>query len=405
MAAEKNNKTLNVPNLRFPEFSEEWEKVPLSQIATRVTRKNKNNATRLPLTISAQHGLVDQVTFFNKVVASSDMSNYYLLHRGEFAYNKSYSGDYPWGAIKRLDRYDQGALSSLYICFAPTDIIDSDFLVHYFESPKWHREVSNIAGEGARNHGLLNIAVPDFFNTQHSITTNKKEQRKIADFLNLIDERIETQRRIIEKYESLIKGITDTVFHTSNVECLHSFETLYKDAGEGGTPSTSNSLYYENGTIPFIKIDDLTQKYLVAHKDYITQMGLKSSSAWLIPTGSVIYSNGATIGAISINTYPVSTKQGILGIVPNDSVDTEYLYYLMTSKYFRKQVHRIITEGTMKTAYLKDINKILCPVPNLDEQQRLAKSMSSVTKILETEKATLDAFVLQKRFLLSHLFI
>lgn len=180
---------------------------------------------------------------------------------------------------------------------------------------------------------------------------------------------------------------------------------MYKDAGEGGTPSTSNSLYYENGTIPFIKIDDLTQKYLVAHKDYITQMGLKKSSAWLIPTGSVIYSNGATIGAISINTYPVSTKQGILGIVPNDSVDTEYLYYLMTSKYFRKQVHRIITEGTMKTAYLKDINKILCPAPNLSEQQRLAKSISSVTKKLETAKATLDAFVLQKRFLLSHLFI
>ena len=402
---EKNNKNLNVPNLRFPEFSGEWEKVPLSKIVTRVTRKNKNNESRLPLTISAQHGLVDQVTFFNKVVASSDMSNYYLLHKGEFAYNKSYSGDYPWGAIKRLDRYDQGALSSLYICFTPTDIIDPDFLVHYFESPKWHREVSNIAGEGARNHGLLNIAVPDFFNTQHCIAVNKAEQRKIADFLNLINERIETQKKIIEKYESLIKGITDKVFHASNVDFLRSFEMLYKDAGEGGTPSTSNPQYYENGTIPFIKIDDLSQKYLVAHKNCITQVGLRNSSAWLIPAGSVIYSNGATIGAISINTYPVSTKQGILGIVPNDSVCAEYLYYLMTSKYFRKQVHRIITEGTMKTAYLKDINKILCPVPNIDEQQRLAKSMSSVTRKIETEKATLDAFILQKRYLLSHLFI
>jgi len=405
MAAEKNNKTLNVPNLRFPEFSGEWEKVHLSRIVTRVTRKNKNNESRLPLTISAQYGLVDQISFFNKVVASSDMSNYYLLHKGEFAYNKSYSGDYPWGAIKRLDRYDKGALSSLYICFTPTDIIDSDFLVHYFESPKWHREVSNIAGEGARNHGLLNIAVPDFFNTQHCIAVNKAEQRKIADFLNLINERIETQKKVIEKYESLIKGITDKVFHASNVDFLRSFEMLYKDAGEGGTPSTSNPQYYENGTIPFIKIDDLSQKYLVAHKDCITQVGLRNSSAWLIPAGSVIYSNGATIGAISINTYPVSTKQGILGIVPNDSVCAEYLYYLMTSKYFRKQVHRIITEGTMKTAYLKDINKILCPVPNIDEQQRLAKSMSSVTRKIETEKATLDAFILQKRYLLSHLFI
>ena len=217
-AMEKNNKTLNVPNLRFPEFSGEWKKVPLSKIVTRVTRKNKNNESRLPLTISAQHGLVDQVTFFNKVVASSDMSNYYLLHKGEFAYNKSYSGDYPWGAIKRLDRYDQGALSSLYICFTPTDIIDSDFLVHYFESPKWHREVSNIAGEGARNHGLLNIAVPDFFNTQHCITTNKTEQRKIADFLNLINERIETQKNIIEDLKKLKRAICKIVF--SSPECV-----------------------------------------------------------------------------------------------------------------------------------------------------------------------------------------
>ena len=205
--------------------------------------------------------------------------------------------------------------------------------------------------------------------------------------------------------KSLIKGITDKVFHASNVDFLRHFEMLYKDAGEGGTPSTSNPQYYENGTIPFIKIDDLSQKYLVAHKECITHVGLRNSAAWLIPAGSVIYSNGATIGAISINTYPVSTKQGILGIVPNDSVCAEYLYYLMTSKYFRKQVHRIITEGTMKTAYLKDINKILCPVPNMDEQHRLAKSMSSVTRKIETEKATLDAFILQKRYLLSHLFI
>ena len=143
----------------------------------------------------------------------------------------------------------------------------------------------------------------------------------------------------------------------------------------------------------------------MAHKDCITELGLRNSSAWLIPTGSVLYSNGATIGAISINTYPVSTKQGILGIVPNDCVCAEYLYYLMTSKYFRKQVHRIITEGTMKTAYLKDINRILCPVPDKNEQQSLAKSISLVTRKIEIEKATLKAFILQKRYLLSHLFI
>lgn len=128
---EKNQgrKVLNVPNLRFPEFQGEWEKMRLDAFTERVMRKNKSNQSRLPLTISAQYGLVDQITFFNKVVASTDLSNYYLLKKGEFAYNKSYSSDYPWGAIKRLDNYDQGALSSLYICFAPQDNVVSDFIL------------------------------------------------------------------------------------------------------------------------------------------------------------------------------------------------------------------------------------------------------------------------------------
>ena len=121
MANNNDNKVLNVPHLRFPEFTGEWEKLKLDAFTERVMRKNKNNLSKLPLTISAQYGLVDQITFFNKVVASTDMSNYYLLKKGEFAYNKSYSSDYPWGAIKRLDNYEQGALSSLYICFAPQD--------------------------------------------------------------------------------------------------------------------------------------------------------------------------------------------------------------------------------------------------------------------------------------------
>ena len=178
----------------------------------RVMRKNKSNQSRLPLTISAQYGLVDQITFFNKVVASTDLSNYYLLKKGEFAYNKSYSSDYPWGAIKRLDNYDQGALSSLYICFAPQDNVVSDFILQYFESPKWHKGISEIAVEGARNHGLLNVAVQDFFHTYHYVPKDKKEQIKISKLLMLLDERISTQNKIIDKLQSLIRGIRNDVF-------------------------------------------------------------------------------------------------------------------------------------------------------------------------------------------------
>ena len=183
------------------------------------------------------------------------------------------------------------------------------------------------------------------------------------------------------------------------------FSQLYRQAGEGGTPSTSVEQYYLNGTIPFIKIDDLSSKYLVKNKDYISELGLSKSSAWLIPSNSVIYSNGATIGAISINTYPVSTKQGILGVVPAAGVNTEYLYYLMKSRYFSEKVQRIITEGTMKTAYLKDINKIPCPLPSSHEQQSVVAGLSTLSTRLELEKQALLSYESIKKYLLWNIFI
>ena len=115
-------------------------------------RKNTNNESDLPLTISSKDGLVDQISYFNKTVASKDMSGYYLLMQGEFAYNKSYSVGYDFGSIKRLDRYPKGALSTLYICFELTQN-DSDFMKVYFDSLKWYKEIYMIAAEGARNHG------------------------------------------------------------------------------------------------------------------------------------------------------------------------------------------------------------------------------------------------------------
>jgi len=183
------------------------------------------------------------------------------------------------------------------------------------------------------------------------------------------------------------------------------FSQLYRQAGEGGTPPTSVEQYYLNGTIPFIKIDDLSSKYLVKNKDYINKLGLSKSSAWVIPSNSVIYSNGATIGAISINTYPVSTKQGILGVVPAAGVNTEYLYYLMNSRYFSEQVQRIITEGTMKTAYLKDMNKIPCPLPSSHEQQRVVAGLSTLSIRLESEKQALLSYESIKKYLLWNIFI
>ncbi|MCB7464458.1 restriction endonuclease subunit S [Lactiplantibacillus argentoratensis] len=199
------------PQLRFKGFTDPWEERKLSCISERVTRKNKNNESTLPLTISAQDGLVDQNDFFNKQVASRDVTGYFLVKNGEFAYNKSYSNGYPWGAIKRLDKYDMGVLSTLYIVFRPTKI-NSQFLVSYYDTTRWYREVSKNAAEGARNHGLLNIAPTDFFNTLLVVPKIVDEQQKIGSFFKQLDDTIALHQRKLAKLKELKQGYLQKMF-------------------------------------------------------------------------------------------------------------------------------------------------------------------------------------------------
>lgn len=197
----KENKTK--PDIRFKGFTEAWEQRKLNEIVERVTRKNKNNESSLALTISAQFGLIDQNIFFDKRIASKDVSNYYLIKKGEFAYNKSTSNDAPWGAIKRLDRYESGVLSTLYILFKikNTNYINSDFLSTYYSTNIWHKDINSIASEGARNHGLLNITADDFFKTTLFVPKKLKEQQQIGQYFSSLDNLITLHQR---NYNSLI---------------------------------------------------------------------------------------------------------------------------------------------------------------------------------------------------------
>ena len=183
----------------------------MGDIAERVTRKNENNESDLPLTISAQHGLIDQRLFFNAQVASRDMSGYYLLRQGEFAYNKSTSADSPWGAIKRLTRYEKGCVSTLYICFALLNA-NPDYLVTYYETNRWHKAVQMIAAEGARNHGLLNIAPDDFFDTMVSLPESQAEQQTIGAFFSRLDSLITLHQRKYDKLVVFKKSMLEKMF-------------------------------------------------------------------------------------------------------------------------------------------------------------------------------------------------
>ena len=400
---EKNQgrKVLNVPNLRFPEFQGEWEKTKFGDIATgfdygmnaaaknydgvnkyiRITDIDEASSTYTDKDIVSPNGVLTD----NYLVNNRDI----LLARTGASTGKSYLYKKSDGKL-----YYAGFLIRANV---PTH--DPYFVFSQLHTHRYWRWVSIMSARSGQ---------PGINSQEYSsfpiFTTSIEEESKIANLISLLDERIATQNKIIEDLKKLKSAIVDYVINSLDADFVK-FSSLYEMAGEGGTPTTSNDSFYNNGNIPFVKIDDLKQKYLTVNKDFITELGLHKSSAWLVPTRSILFSNGATIGEITITTYPVCTKQGILGIVPMPNVDVEFLYYFMSSSYFKKAVSRIVTEGTMKTAYLKDINNILCPLPTKDKQQNIAKMPSALNTKIDIEQSILNQLNIQKQYLLRQMLI
>ena len=248
------------PAIRFKGFTEDWEQRKLGDIADRVVRKNINNESTLPLTISAQYGLIDQVTYFNNRVASRDVSNYYLVLNGEFAYNKSTSDGFPYGAVKRLDLYRKGVLSTLYIVFSIKNKkkTNSDFLTFFFDTDRWHKGVYERAAEGARNHGLLNISADDFFDIDLSLPKSEQEQAVIGAYFKQLDNLITLHQRKYDKLVNVKKSMLEKMF-PKNGESIPDirFSGFTEDWEQRKLGEVLRTLPFK----PFLKIPDQDGKY------------------------------------------------------------------------------------------------------------------------------------------------
>ena len=348
----------------------------------------------MPLTISAQYGLVDQITFFNKTVASVDLSGYYLLYNGDFAYNKSYSNDYAWGAVKRLDKYEKGCLSSLYFVFRPTDKVDSDYLTHYFETNKWHKGISDIAGEGARNHGLLNMSVDDYFATKHYLPT-LPEQRKIADFLNLIVKRIEIQNKIISKYETLIKGIRHRIFGSICGERQSSLGSFLEEYSEKNIANNLQSVAV--GKYGIRKREEIYSKELST--DYSKNKVIRKDTL-IIGMGSTQIDIGILTTDDCYCVSPAYTTYRIKGV--NSFYLQEYLIELNPLL----SVRYMITSARQGKAVNKEaLMKHLMTVHSENKQKEICQCFENLYSRLQIEKEMLSALQKQKAFLLQSMFI
>ena len=394
--SKSNETTPNVPTLRFAEYTDEWHKFALSDFVTRITRRNKNNESSLPLTISAQYGLVDQITFFNKTVASVDLSGYYLLYNGDFAYNKSYSNDYAWGAVKRLDKYEKGCLSSLYFVFRPTDKVDSDYLTHYFETNKWHKGISDIAGEGARNHGLLNMSVDNYFATKHYLPT-LPEQRKIADFLNLIVKRIEIQNKIIEDLKVLKKELCNKVFSSAEYVRLGDYITEITTRNKAN--SCDNVLSVSN-KMGFIKQSEQFEDRTVASEDKrnykVVSEGCFAYNPARINVGSIALLETQKVGIISPMYVCFKTSNELIA---------DYLKFYYQSAIFFKELHKKLEGSVRQCLTYENMCEIQIPYVNVEQQRKIATALKGFATRIVLEEQYLRALQRQKAYFLNAMFI
>jgi len=396
-----------IPKLRFNGFDNEWESFKLTEISERITRKNKSLETDRPLTISAQYGLVDQIEFFNKIVASKSLKGYYLLKNGEFAYNKSYSNGYPFGAVKRLDKYENGAISTLYICFKVNDKMNSDLMKEYFETDKWYKEIYKIAVKGARNHGLLNIAVGDFFNTKHILPTNRDEQEKIANFLIEINKKIDLLENKLLNYQNFKKYLMHQIFAQKLrfADYIDEWKTIkLKDIGEintGNTPSTAVDEYYSPKKYLWVTPSDISKKYIFDTAKGLSDEGAKKGR--FVKKNSVLVTCIASIGKNCIILEDGYFNQQINSITPSQSFDLEFIYYLIDYNSQKMKNYAGITATPILNK--KSFENMKFEFPSFNEQKQIGNILSKVDDKIFSIEEMINKTQKYKKGLLQQMFI
>jgi type I restriction enzyme S subunit len=410
----KEKKGYKQTNLGF--IPKDWEVVTFNKIFERIIRKN-TEYNKNSLTISAQHGLINQLLFFKKSVSAKDLSSYYLLEKGDFAYNKSYSNGYPMGVLKRLDKYEKGVVSTLYICFKIKSLDSySDFYVYYFESGNFNNQIALIAKEGARAHGLLNVGINDFFNL-YLIKPPLPEQKKIVEIISTWDKAISLKEELIKekklqkKYlmQELLTGnkrfkefIKSNNYKQTELGLIPEDWTIKRfcDIGyvsSGGTPDTNNTSFW-GGSISWCTPTDITllkSKYLYKTNRTITELGLKNSSAIILPENSLIVCTRATIGYCAINKLPMSTNQGFKNIIFKKNIKVEFIYFMVILN--RKKLIRIASGSTFLEVSKKDFEKITFPIPILQEQEKIASVLSTCDQEIELLEQELESLKEQKK--------
>lgn len=404
---------MNTPKIRFKGFKDDWEQRKLSEICERITRKNRNNESDLPLTIASQFGLIDQRDFFNKVVAAKDMSNYYLLKKGEFAYNKSYSNGFDYGSIKRLNAYKQGCLSTLYICFGITsDEVESDYLECFFDTLKWYGDLSMICAEGARNHGLLNVDTKGFFDeVTVDLPKSLEEQKRISVYMNALNRLITLHQRKCDETKQLKKFMLQKMFPKNGEKNPKiRFEGFTDDWEQRKVGKVTKELLdYDNFSsgLPLLTSSRSGLMYQSEYRGNATTEN-ENTLFSVVPLNACTYrhmSDDSTFH-LNINTLEKGLVSKEYPVFQENESNLKFIVqYINSSNSFTKFCTEQKKGGTRTRLYYKTLCEYKLMMPSIKEQNKTANFFDTLDHLITLHQRKCEKLKELKKYMLHNMFV
>ena len=378
MASDKQDKVLNVPTLRFPEFTKNWECKCLYHFMTVNKDRNKDNIYSKDdvLSVSGELGIVNQIKLLGRSFAGKEVTDYHVVKTGDIVYTKSPLKEFPYGIIK-LNRGEGGIVSTLYAVYETLENVDGRFIEYYFSSKdRINRYLKPIVRIGAKHD--MKIGNEEVLQNTIKIPS-LQEQRRISDLLDLVCSRIKTQIRVIDKLESLIRGLEQQLLKPKgNWRICTIGDVLAIGSGK-------DYKHLSAGDIPVYG----TGGYMLSVSDYLYD----GDSVCIGRKGTIdkpLFMKGKfwTVDTL-FYTY------GFRDILPR------YCYFLFQTINWQKY-----NEASGVPSLSKDtIERIRIAIPDIDEQKRICLILDSIAEKVAIERSIQEQLVKEKNYLLRTMFV
>ena len=376
MADNKDKKVLNVPALRFPEFTEEWREYAIGNVLSIGNGRDYKHLHNGDIPVFGTGGYMTSVDDF-----LYDGESVFIGRKGTINKPLYYNGKF-W------------TVDTLFYTHSFVNVLPK-FAYCLFQTINWlkYNEASGVPSLSKATIEKIKVRVPSM-----------DEQGKLSNQLFLLDKRIEVQNKIIEDLKKLKSAISKQLFAQKPNE-WNRLDTLFSKGKAGGTPTSTNKEYY-NGEVPFLSINDITKqgKYVRYTENHLSRSGLANSSAWVVPEYSLIMSMYASVGLVTINEIPITTSQAMFAMQLKEKDLLDYLYYYLS--YFKyRHIHKYLETGTQSNINADIVRGIMIPTYGHSRNMEIASTLQRIDAKIDNELAVLELFNRQKRYLLSQMFI